>query len=182
MWREAQPEIDPRRLVFIDETGASTKMARLYGRARRGRRCKAAIPHGHWKTSTFTGALRLSGMTAPMVLDGPMNGAAFKAYVEQVLAPTLAPGDIVVMDNLAAHKNAAIREVIEATGAELRYLPPYSPDFNPIENAFAKFKAILRKAAARTLDDLWDAIGDALPRFSPGECANYFAAAGYGST
>lgn len=157
-------------------------MARLYGRARRGRRCKAAIPHGHWKTSTFTGALRLSGLTAPMVLDGPMNGAAFKAYVEQVLGPTLAPGDIVVMDNLAVHKNAAIREVIEATGAELRYLPPYSPDFNPIENAFAKLKAILRKAAARTLDDLWLVIGDALPRFSPGECANYFAAAGYGST
>jgi transposase len=157
-------------------------MARLYGRARRGRRCKAAIPHGHWKTTTFTGALRLSGMTAPMVLDGPMNGAAFKAYVEQVLAPTLQPGDIVVMDNLAAHKNAAIREAIEAAGAELHYLPPYSPDFNPIENAFAKLKAILRKAAARTLDDLWAAIGEALPRFSPAECANYFAAAGYGST
>ena len=157
-------------------------MARLYGRARRGRRCKAAIPHGHGKTSTFTGALRLSGMTAPMVLDGPMNGAAFKAYVEQVLAPTLAPGDIVVMDNLAAHKNATIRQVIEATGAELRYLPPYSPDFNPIENAYAKLKAVLRKAAARTLDDLWDAIGVALPRFSPAECANYFAAAGYAPT
>lgn len=157
-------------------------MARLYGRAAKGLRCKAAIPHGHWTTTTFTGALRLSGMTAPMVLDGPMNGVAFRAYVEQVLAPTLAPGDIVVMDNLAAHKNSAIREAIEAVGAELRYLPPYSPDFNPIENAFAKLKAILRKTAARTLDDLWDAIGQALPRFSPDECANYFAAAGYGST
>jgi transposase len=182
VWRQAQPEIDPARLVFIDETGASTKMARLYGRAAKGRRCKAAIPHGHWKTTTFTGALRLEGMTAPMVLDGPMNGAAFKAYVEQVLAPTLQPGDIVVMDNLAAHKNGAIRAAIEAVGAELRYLPPYSPDFNPIENAFAKLKATLRKTAARTLDDLWDAIADALPSFSPTECANYFTAAGYGST
>lgn len=157
-------------------------MARLYGRAAKGVRCKAAIPHGHWQTTTFTGALRVSGMTAPMVLDGPMNGAAFKAYVEQVLAPTLAPGDIVVMDNLAAHKHAAIREAIEAAGAELRYLPPYSPDLNPIENAFAKLKAILRKAAARTLDDLWEAIGEALSSFAPRECANYFAAAGYGST
>lgn len=156
-------------------------MARLYGRAVKGRRCKAAIPHGHWKTTTFTGALRLSGMTAPMVLDGPMNGAAFKAYVEQVLAPTLAPGDIVVMDNLAAHKNGAIRQAIEAAGAELRYLPPYSPDFNPIENAFAKLKAILRKAAARSLDHLWNAIATALPRFSHTECANYFLAAGYSS-
>lgn len=155
-------------------------MARRYGRAERGRRCRAAIPHGHWQTTTFTGALRLSGMTAPMVLDGPMNGEAFKAYVEQVLAPTLLPGDIVVMDNLAAHKNAAIRIVIEAKGAELRYLPPYSPDFNPIENAFAKLKAILRKAAARTVDDLWDVIAQALPSFSPAECANYFEAAGYG--
>jgi transposase len=157
-------------------------MARLYGRSRRGQRCRAAIPHGHWQTTTFTGALRLSGMTAPMVLDGPMNGAAFKAYVEQVLAPTLAPGDIVVMDNLAAHKNAAVREAIEAVGAELCYLPPYSPDFNPIENAFAKLKASLRKAAARSIDDLWGAIARALPSFSPSECANYFAAAGYGST
>jgi transposase len=157
-------------------------MARLYGRAVKGRRCKAAIPHGHWKTTTFTGALRLSGMSAPMVLDGPMNAAAFKAYVEQVLVPTLAPGDIVVMDNLAAHKNSAIRDAIEAAGAELRYLPPYSPDLNPIENAFSKLKAILRKAAARNLDDLWDAIAGALPTFSPAECANYFSAAGYAST
>ena len=154
-------------------------MARLRGRARRGQRCRAAIPHGHWRTTTFTGALRLTGLTAPMVLDGPMNGDAFKAYVEQVLAPTLKPGDIIVMDNLAAHKNAAIRAAIETKGAELRYLPPYSPDLNPIENAFAKLKAILRKAAARTLDDLWHAIAAALQNFSPGECANYFAAAGY---
>ena len=181
-WAEAQPEIDPSRLVFIDETGASTKMARMRGRAPRGERCVAAIPHGHWKTTTFTGALRLSGMTAPMVLDGPMNGAASKAYIAQVLVPTLSPGDIVVMDNLAAHKHALIRETIEAAGATLLYLPPYSPDFNPIENAFAKLKAILRKAAARTLDDLWDVIGEALSAFTPDESANYFKAAGYAST
>jgi transposase len=181
-WRDTQPELDPSRLVFIDETGASTKMARLRGRARRGERCRSPVPHGHWKTTTFTGALRSSGMTAPMVLDGPMNGDFFRAYVEQVLAPTLQPGDIIIMDNLAAHKNSAIREAIEATGAQLRYLPPYSPDLNPIENAFAKLKAILRKAAARTLDDLWDAIRDALPTLGQHECANYFAAAGYGAT
>jgi transposase len=154
-------------------------MARRYGRAKRGTRCRAAIPHGHWKTTTFTGALRLSGMTAPMVLDGPMNAEAFRAYVEQVLAPTLQPGDVVVMDNLPAHKSVAIRTAIEATGASLSYLPPYSPDFNPIENAFAKLKSGLRKAAARTTEHLWDAIRDAIPRFTPQECANYFAAAGY---
>jgi transposase len=157
-------------------------MARLYGRARRGERCRAAVPHGHWQTTTFTGALRLSGMTAPMVLDGPMNSDAFHAYVEQVLAPTLRPGDIVIMDNLAPHKGRAVRDAIEATGAELRYLPPYSPDLNPIENAFAKLKAALRKAAARTIADLEAAIRQALPTFQPHECANYFAAAGYGAT
>lgn len=154
-------------------------MARMRGRAPRGERCRAAVPHGHWKTTTFTGALRLSGMTAPMVLDGPMNGAAFLAYVEQVLAPTLRPGDVVVMDNLPAHKRTGVRDAIEAAGARLRFLPPYSPDFNPIENAFAKLKALLRRAAARTLDGLWNAIGHALPLFSPAECANYFTAAGY---
>ena len=154
-------------------------MARLRGRARRGQRCRAPIPHGHWKTTTFTGALRLSGMTAPMVLDGPMNRVAFAAYIDQVLVPTLRPGDIVIMDNLPAHKGQHTRAAIEATGATLRYLPPYSPDFNPIENAFAKLKAILRKAAARSLDDLWTVIGTALPQFTPAECANLFTAAGY---
>ena len=154
-------------------------MARRRGRARRGQRCRAAVPHGHWKTTTFTGALRVGGMTAPMVLDGPMTGAAFQAYVEQVLAPTLRRGDTVVMDNLPAHKGIDVRRAIEAAGAILRYLPPYSPDLNPIENAFAKLKAFLRKAAARTIDGLWDAIRDALPLFTPAECANYFAAAGY---
>ena len=154
-------------------------MARRYGRAERGARCRAAIPHGHWKTTTFVGALRLEGMTAPMVLDGPMHGAAFLAYVEQVLVPTLAPGDIVVTDNLPAHKLAAVRQAIEAAGAELRFLPPYSPDFNPIEMAFAKFKAFLKQVAARTVDDLWDAIGHAVDIFTPGECRNDFAAVGY---
>lgn len=157
-------------------------MARRCGRSVRGARCIAAVPHGHWKTTTFTGALRQGAMTAPMVLDGPMNGPAFRAYVEQVLVPTLTPGDIVVMDNLPAHKNPAIRAAIEACGAELRYLPPYSPDLNPIENAFAKFKALLRKAAARTVDDLWIAIAETLPQFAADECRNYFAAAGYAST
>jgi transposase len=154
-------------------------MARLYGRSRRGCRCVAAVPHGHWKTTTFVGALRLGGMTAPMVLDGPMDGAAFLVYVEQVLIPTLREGDIVVMDNLPAHKPAAIRQAIERAGAELRYLPPYSPDLNPIEKAFAKLKAFLRKAAARTRDDLWNAIASAIPRFKVNECKNYFIDAGY---
>ena len=178
-WRAAQPDLDAARLVFIDETGASTKMARLYGRSQRGVRCMAAIPHGHWKTTTFVGGLRLAGMTAPMVLDGPMDGPAFLAYVEQVLAPTLTPGDVVVMDNLPAHKPASVRAAIEATGAELRFLPPYSPDLNPIEMAFSKLKALLKKAAARTVHDLWAAIGEALSRLTQAECEHYFAAAGY---
>jgi transposase len=154
-------------------------MARLRGRALRGQRCRASVPHGHWKTTTFTGALRLGGMTAPMVLDGPMNRAAFQAYVEQVLVPTLRRGDTVVMDNLPAHKGSEVRRAIEAAGASLCYLPPYSPDFNPIENAFSKLKTILRKAAARTIDGLWDTIRDALPRFTPQDCASYFTATGY---
>lgn len=178
-WFDVQPDLDPERLVFIDETGASTKMARLRGRAPKGERCRAPVPHGHWKTTTFTGALRLSGMTAPMVLDGPMNGVAFLAYVEQVLVPTLRPGDIVIMDNLPAHKPAAVRTAIETAGAELRFLPPYSPDFNPIENAFSKLKSFLRKAAARTIEDLWCVIGEAIDTFTPSECLNYFASCGY---
>lgn len=171
--------MDPLRLVFIDETGASTKMARLRGRAIRGQRCRASVPHGHWKTTTFVGALRLEGMTAPWVLDGPMNGEAFLIYVQKVLVPTLRPADIVVMDNLPAHKVEGVRTAIEAAGAQRWLLPPYSPDLNPIENAFSKLKALLRKAAARTIPELWDAIRDALPAFTPGECANYFTATGY---
>lgn len=178
-WRALQPEIDIDRLVFIDETGASTKMARLYGRSLRGKRCLAPIPHGHWQTTTFVGALRATGMTAPMVLDGAMDGPAFEAYVKELLAPTLRPGDIVVMDNLTAHKRAQIRIAIEAAGALLMYLPPYSPDLNPIEMAFAKLKAALRKAAARSLEALWTAIAQALTTFTPQECSNFFAAAGY---
>ena len=154
-------------------------MARLRGRALRGERCRAPVPHGHWKTTTFTGALRVDGMTAPMVLDGPMNRAAFQAYIEQVLVPTLRRGDTVIMDNLPAHKGADVRLAIEAAGATLRYLPPYSPDFNPLENAFSKLKAVLRKAAARSISELWDAIRDALDAFTPQECANYFTATGY---
>ena len=176
---EGQPTLDPQRLVFIDETGASTKMARLRGRSKRGQRCRAAIPHGHWKTTTFTAGLRRDGLVAPMVLDGPMNGDAFRAYVEQVLVPTLKPGDVVIMDNLPAHKVSGVREAIEAAGAIRLFLPPYSPDFNPIEMAFAKLKAMLRKTAARTVPDLWDAIAGALDAFTPAECQNYFAATGY---
>lgn len=165
--------------MFIDETGASTKMARLWGRAPRGERCRAPVPHGHWKTTTFVGGLRLGGMTAPMVLDGAMNGPAFVAYVEQVLAPTLRPGDVVVMDNLPAHKLVAAREAIERAGAELHFLPPYSPDFNPIEMAFSKLKAFLKKVAARTKDALWEAIRQGIDAITPSECVNFFAAAGY---
>jgi transposase len=154
-------------------------MARLRGRAAKGERCRAPIPHGHWKTTTFIGALRLCGMTAPMTLDGAMHGDAFLAYVEQLLVPTLKPGDIVVLDNLPAHKSVAARKAVEKAGAELRFLPPYSPDLNPIEMAFSKIKALLRKVAARTVPALGDAIRDAIDAITPTECANYFTASGY---
>ena len=157
-------------------------MARTRGRAPRGERLRAAIPHGHLKTTTFLAGLRPSGMVAPMVLDGPINGCAFQAYVDQVLVPELRQGDIVVMDNLGSHKRASVRAAIEAAGARLLYLPPYSPDFNPIENAFSKLKALLRSAAERTVEGLWNAIGSSLDRFTPCECANYFQAAGYEPT
>jgi len=154
-------------------------MARLRGRAPRGQRCRAAVPHGHWKTTTFTAGLRLSGLTAPLVLDGPMNGPTFLAYVQQMLGPTLTPGDIVIMDNLPAHKVSGVRQAIEAAGARVLYLPPYSPDFNPIEQVFAKLKAILRKAAARTISQLWHVIGNAIEQFTSAECANFFRNSGY---
>ena len=154
-------------------------MSRLRGRAPKGERCLASVPFGHWKTTTFTAGLRLGGLAAPFVLDGPMDGVAFLAYVSQVLVPELKPGDIVIMDNLPAHKVLGVREAIEWAGAYLVYLPPYSPDLNPIEKAFSKVKAILRKAAARTLEDLWAAIADALTAFTPQECRNYFASCGY---
>ena len=178
-WFEAQPDLEPSRLVFIDETWASTNMARTHGRAPRGQRLRAAIPYGHWKTTTFVAGLRTSGMIAPLVLDGPINGELFQAYVDQVLVPELRCGDIVVMDNLGSHKGAGVREAIEPVGASLRFLPPYSPDFNPIENAFAKLKAMLRKAGERSVEGLWSAIGRISDTFTPNECANYFAAAGY---
>jgi transposase len=178
-WFDGQPDLDPERLVFIDETWASTNMARRYGRAPKGERLRAGIPHGHWKTTTFVAGLRLTGIVAPMVLDGPINGRSFQAYVDQVLVPELKPGDIVVMDNLGSHKGEGVRAAIEAAGASLLYLPPYSPDFNPIEKAFAKLKAMLRKAAERTVEGLWSAIGRLIDEFTPQECANFFAAAGY---
>jgi transposase len=182
VWHAAQPYIDPDRLVFIDETGANTKMTRLYGRAPRGRRLVASAPFGHWKTTTFVAALRRGGLTAPMVLDGPMTGAAFLAYVQQVLIPTLSPGDIVVLDNLPAHKITEVRAAIHAAGAQFFLLPPYSPDLNPIEMAFAKLKTLLRREPQRTVDTLWRRIGQLLDEFTPAECANYLQAAGYGES
>jgi transposase len=179
LWRDGQAELSPARLVFLDETWAATNMTRRYGRSRRGERLLAAVPHGHWKTTTFVAALRCDGLGAPCVVDGAMNGAIFRAYVEQVLAPTLSAGDVVVLDNLSSHKVAGVREAIEARGASLLYLPPYSPDLNPIEQAFAKLKALLRAAAARTVEQLWTAIGQLLERFSADECANYLANCGY---
>ncbi len=178
-WFEDQLDLDPEQLIFIDETGAATNMARLRGRAPKGKRLRAGIPRGHWKTTTFVAGLRLTGMMAPMVLDGPMNRPAFLAYVSQVLVPELKPGDVVILDNLPAHKGSKVHEAIEAVGASLLSLPPYSPDFNPIENAFAKLKALLRKAAERTIEGLWTAIGRLLDAFTPRECASYFKAAGY---
>ena len=157
-------------------------MARRYGRCPRGERLRVGIPHGHWKTTTFVGALTLRGFIAPWVLDGPINRSAFETYVAKVLLPELCPGDVVVMDNLSSHKGPRVREMIEGAGARLHYLPPYSPDFNPIENAFAKLKAHLRKAAERTIDGLWSAIGRIIDLFYPRECQNYFTAAGYDAT
>jgi transposase len=178
-WFEGQLDLDPERLVFIDETWASTNMARRHGRCAKGERLRIGVPHGHWKTTTFIGALTSRGFIAPFVLDGPINRDAFETYVEQVLVRELSPGHLVIMDNLSSHKGPKVRELIEAAGARLLYLPPYSPDFNPIENAFAKLKALLRKAAKRTLEGLWASIGELLTAFKPDECRNYFAAAGY---
>jgi transposase len=174
-----QPALNPERLVFIDETSATTNMTRRLGRCARGLRLLAPVPHGHWKTTTLVAGLRTTGITAPYVLDSAMNGVLFRAYVEQILAPTLSPGDIVVMDNLPCHKVAGIREAIENREARLLYLPPYSPDLNPIEQAFAKLKALLRKAAERTRDGLWNAIGRIINLYSPDECRNLFRNSGY---
>jgi transposase len=179
--RNWQSWLKPERLVFIDETGAKTNMTRLRGRSPLGRRLNAVVPWGHWKTTTFVAGLRVDGMTAPMVVDGAMNGELFLAYVETLLVPTLKPGDIVITDNLSSHKVKGVREAIRKAEAFLLYLPPYSPDFNPIEQAFSKLKALLRKAAARTVDELWQAIAEALDHFPPQECRNYFKNSGYGA-
>jgi transposase len=171
--------MDPTRFVFLDETGATTAMTRLSGWGVRGKRLVDAAPAGHWKTTTFVAGLRSTGIIAPCVLDGPMTGEWFKAYVEQMLAPALQPGDVVVLDNLPAHKAGGVETAIRTVGASLLYLPSYSPDLNPIEQAFAKLKALLRKAAARTKDALWATIGSLLDEFTPDECANYLANCGY---
>jgi transposase len=178
-WQQDQRNLDPARLVFIDETWASTAMTRRYGRAPKGQRLLGFAPNGHWKTTTFIAALRQDRIVAPCVFDGPINGESFLAYVEQMLVPTLMPGDIVILDNLSSHKVAGVREAIEAAGASLRFLPAYSPDLDPIEQVFAKLKAWLRKVAKRTMESLWDAIGDALNLFPPSECASYFKNSGY---
>ena len=178
-WFEGQLDLDPDRLVFVDESWASTSMARRHGRCPRGQRLRMSVPHGHWKTTTFIAGLRNSGIVAPYVVDCPVNRDLFEAWVEQALLRELRPGDIVVMDNLSSHKGPRVRALIESRGASLLYLPPYSPDFNPIENAFAKLKALLRREAARTVDALWSAIGRLIDLITPQECQNMFAAAGY---
>jgi transposase len=178
-WIAGQPQFDSTRAFFLDETWASTNMTRTHGRCLLGQRLVMSVPHGHWKTTTFVVALTLQGLVAPTVVDGPMNGDIFVAYVEQQLVPVLKRGDIVVMDNLSSHKRAAVKAAIESVGAELRFLPPYSPDLNPIEKAFSKLKAMLRKAQKRTVTSLQDYLGQALDNFSPEECCNYFASCGY---
>lgn len=171
--------LNPRNLVFLDETWAKTNMTRTYGRALKGQRLTGAAPYGHWHTTTFLGALRDHGITAPLVVEGAMNGQLFLAWVKQQLAPTLKPGDIVVMDNLSSHKAKGVSEAIEKVGAQVKYLPPYSPDLNPIELLFSKLKTLLRKAAKRTRDSLWNCIGELLDEFKPEECTNYFKHCGY---
>jgi transposase len=180
-WKRHQARVDPRRLVFIDETWAKTNMTRTHGRCARGQRLVDRVPHGHWKTMTFLAALRCDRIDAPFVLDGPINGEWFLAYVQQLLIPTLSPGDVVIMDNLGSHKGNAVRRAIRAAGAHLIFLPPYSPDLNPIEQVFAKLKALLRKAAERTVEATWRRIGQLLDRFSSAECANYLVNSGYAS-
>ena len=181
-WRARQGQVEPVRLVFIDETWTKTNMAPLRGWGRRGRRLPAKVPQGRWKTMTLLAALRHDRIDAPWLVDGPINGARFRLYVEKVLVPTLAPGDIVVMDNLGSHKGWAVRHAIRAAGAKLFFLPKYSPDLNPIEQVFAKLKHLLRRAAARNFDTVCAAIGQLLDSFTPQECANYFANSGYART
>jgi transposase len=180
-WKAHQDRVEPRRLVFIDETWVKTNMAPLRGWGPRGQRLEAHVPHGHWKTLTFIAALRCDRVDAPWVLDGPINGELFTLYVEKLLVPTLAKGDVVILDNLGSHKGQAARRAIRATGAHLLFLPPYSPDLNPIEQLFAKLKHLVRKAEPRTTEATWRKLGDLLDLFSPAECANYLKNAGYAS-
>ena len=180
-WKARQGLINPKRLVFLDETWVKTNMAPLRGWGPRGQRLPARVPHGHWKTLTFMAALRADRVDAPWVIDGPINGELFTLYVEKVLVPTLAPGDVVILDNLGSHKGQAARRAIRAVGAHLLFLPPYSPDLNPIEQLFAKLKHLLRNAQPRTIEATWRKLGDILDLFSPAECANYLTNAGYAS-
>jgi transposase len=180
-WRTHQARIDRKRLLFIDETWIKTNMAPLRGWGPCGRRLRADVPHGHWKTMTFLAALRYDRIDAPFVIDGPINGQAFLIYIDRVLVPTLRPGDIVILDNLGSHKGKQARRLIRAAGAHLIFLPPYSPDLNPIEQVFAKLKHFMRKASSRTIDSTWRSAGDILANFTPEECANYFTNAGYAS-
>ena len=178
-WILNQPQLDPARLVFIDETWAKTNMAPTFGRARRGQRVRAKVPCGRWETTTFIAGLRQDGIIAPFVIGGPIDGASFLAYVTEVLIPELRPGDIIVLDNLSSHKNKDVKVAVEAAGAELMFLPPYSPDLNPIELVFSKLKTLLRRAAERTVDALWDRLGELMDHFPPQECCNFIRHAGY---
>jgi transposase len=180
-WQAHQGKVDPKRLVFLDETWVKTNMAPRYGWGPRGQRLEAHVPHGHWKTLTFVAALRHDRIAAPWVIDGPINGDLFRLYVERVLVPTLHAGDIVVLDNLGSHKDKAARAAIRKAGAHLLFLPPYSPDLNPIEQVFAKLKHLVRKAQPRTVDTTWRQVGKLLPSFPPNECANYLKNSGYAS-
>ncbi|MGV0879939.1 IS630 family transposase, partial [Martelella sp. FLE1502] len=180
-WQTLQAGLDPGWLVFIDETWIKTNMAPLRGWGKRGKRLRGFAPHGHWRTLTFLGALRCDRLTVPCVFDGPINGQCFQAYVEQILVPTLKPGDIVLVDNLGSHKSAAVRKAIKGAGARLWFLPPYSPDLNPIEQAFAKIKHWMRMGQKRTVEKTWRAIGRLVTTIKPQECANYVANAGYAS-
>ena len=181
-WRAEMPRLLAEHLVFLDETWAATNMTRRYGRSPRGKRLVMPVPHGHWKTATFIAGLRVDGLVAPTVVDGAVNGELFEAYVRQQLVPTLRPGDVVVMDNLACHKRVGVRQAIEEAGARLLLLPPYSPDYNPIELAFAKLKALLRKIGERTVDGLWRLLGQLLDEFTPRECHNFLTHCGYTAT
>jgi transposase len=182
LWDELKAKLDVRHLVFLDETWTKTNMTRLYGRGPRGERVIGRVPHGHWQTTTFLAGLRHDRIVAPLVLDGPIDGATFRAWIEQFLAPTLDVGDIVVADNLGSHKVAGVREAIDARGASMLFLPSYSPDLNPIEQLFAKLKALIRRLAPRSREALFEAIGYAINQVSPAECANYLAHAGYGQS